>query len=46
MAETLTKNGLITVTTEQELTEEIQTEFSDLTEEDENSLLSEETNRV
>ena len=46
MAETLTKNGLINVTTEQELTEEIQTEFSDLTEEDENSLLSEETNRV
>jgi len=44
MAETLTKNGFFTETTEQQLTEEMQTEFSDLME-DENSLLSEETNR-
>jgi len=42
MTETLTKNGFLIETTEQELTEEMQTEFSDLTE-DENSLLSDET---
>jgi len=43
MTETLTKNGFLIETTEQELTEEMQTDFSDLTEEDENSLLSDET---
>jgi len=31
MAETLNKNGFITETTEQEISEEMHTEFSDLT---------------